>query len=120
MAAPKGHKRYGGRVAGTPNKSTINLSEIAERVGVDPFEILLLFAKGDYKALGYSEPIEQSIRAKCASDACQYLHSKKKALEVSGDPNAPIGIRVLTDADKKKATEEVNQVIATQRQGWRS
>lgn len=44
--------KTGGRVKGTPNKKTRDLFEIAERLDCNPFEVLLHFAKGDYKALG--------------------------------------------------------------------
>jgi hypothetical protein len=65
-------------------------------LGVDPFEILLLFAKGDWKGLGYksetvvkyshgnpykTDVITADHRLKAASEASQYLHPKRKAIE---------------------------------------
>lgn len=100
MATPKG-VRIGGRQAGTPNKSTVELQERARALGVDPFEILCLFAKGDYEALGYEKErvkaisefgtvyeltISPELRQKSAKDACEYIHSKRKAIEHSIDP----------------------------------
>lgn len=98
MGAPKGHPKYGGRKKGTPNKTALPLYQKAQELGVDPFVILLLFAKGDWKGLGYEsatkmrsgkngEVIYEDIigpdhRLKAAAEACQYLHSKRKAIEV--------------------------------------
>lgn len=87
-----------GRKPGSLNKSTLAIKETAKRLGVDPFEVVLLFAKGDWKALGYDsekqvvgysesgEAIEEYIiqpqlRAKCAIDAVQYLAPKLKSIE---------------------------------------
>jgi hypothetical protein len=107
MARPNndGRGRMGGRKKGTPNKDKIELLAKAQELGVDPFEVLLLFAKGDWKALGYDSEkyvasesdhgsiykwtIEPSVRAKCASEACQYLYAKRKAIEHSGEINNP-------------------------------
>lgn len=102
---PKGHPRYGGRQKGTPNKTKTPLKERADALGVDPFEVLLLFAKGDWKALGYESEkrriyskdivneehyIQPAIRAKAAAEACQYIYPKLKAIEHSGDPDKPV------------------------------
>lgn len=94
MAVPKG-QRYGGRQAGTPNRKTQELHELMDKVGCNPFEILILFAKGDYEALGYPKyffkqigenvieelSISPELRQKSAKDACEYLFSKRKAIE---------------------------------------
>jgi hypothetical protein len=68
-------------------------------LGVDPFEILLYFAKGDWKALGYDTPSTQSftsagieyedpiitpeLRLQAAKEACQYVLPKRKATEMT-------------------------------------
>lgn len=94
-------KRYGGRAKGTPNKNSIPLKEKAEELGVDPFEILLLFAKEDWKRLGYDARtkvsftnagiefeeyiIKPEMRMKAAAEACQYIHAKRKAIETTID-----------------------------------
>lgn len=99
---PKGIAKTGGRVKGTPNKATSTLEEKCRDFGVNPFEILLQFTKGDWKALGYESPsrisgyspsgdpffediIKPELRAKCAKDACEYIYSKKRAVEHSGE-----------------------------------
>jgi hypothetical protein len=94
-------KKSGGRAKGTPNKSALPLMEKAKELGCDPFEILCLFALGDWKALGYKEGhtftptqkgevierplITPELRSKAASEAAQYLYPKRKAIEHSGE-----------------------------------
>ena len=95
---PKGRK-FGGRKKGTPNKSIDPLKERAEKLKIDPFEILLLFANGDWESLGYPAAtfvkegstfvneelyIKPETRARAAAEACQYLHPKLKAIEHTG------------------------------------
>ncbi len=98
MAARHGHAKAGGRKKGTPNKKTEALLDKAKALGIDPFEVVLLFAKGDWKSLGYDNEcwfketaegevkmgyvIPPELRAKMAADACQYLHPKRKAIEI--------------------------------------
>jgi hypothetical protein len=86
-----------GRKKNTPNKVSIPLQELSQEMGVDPFEILLLFAAGDWKKLGYQQEIiikhgaqgvqneeyviQPHVRAKAAAEAAQYLYPKLKAID---------------------------------------
>lgn len=88
-----------GRKKGTPNKDKQTLRDKARQLGVDPFEILLLFASGDWERLGYEEKtrtqfskdgasyevdqISPELRKSSAADACSYIHPKLKAIEHS-------------------------------------
>lgn len=99
MPFKKGHTKTGGRRKGVPNKDSLPLHEKARELGVDPFRILLLFAKGDWEGLGYPSETEvrcgkggetyevdritSQQRLAAASDACQYLYPKRKAIEVN-------------------------------------
>lgn len=88
-----------GRPKGIPNRRTQELFEKAEELGVNPFEILLLFAKGDFNSLGYREyqhkqigdsvieelTISPELRQRAAEKACEYLYPKRKAVELSTD-----------------------------------
>ncbi len=101
MAFEKGHKKTGGRAKGTPNADSLPLEAKAKELKVDPFEVLLLFAAGDWKALGYETEqapssfsehgtvykytIDPSVRTKAAAEACSYLYAKRKALEVTSE-----------------------------------
>ncbi len=100
MPFEKGHKKSGGRKKGVKNKESVPLEEKSKELGINPFEILLLFAQGDWQKLGYESQkiikfgangveneeyiIPPSVRAKAASEACQYLYPKLKAIEHSG------------------------------------
>lgn len=118
MAARKGHKKSGGRAKGTPNKKVGVLVEKCEELGCDPFEILLLFAKGDWEGLGYEsgekvisvtkegheifgDVISPETRAKCAKEACEYIHPKRKAIEISNDGENGFRV-VIEDYQTKK------------------
>jgi hypothetical protein len=114
MAKAKGKTPGSGRKKGTPNKKTADLVDKANELGVDPFEILLLFAKGDWKTLKYPAEtfrkesaggvvnieyyIAPELRANCASRACEYLHPKRKAVEHSGKIEGESLAKQLMDA----------------------
>ena len=88
-----------GKPKGTKTKRTKEIEEITERLKVNPFEILCLFAKGDWKRLGYdnecyfSEGSEGSIkmgytitpdmRLVAAKEATKYLYAAKKSVDVT-------------------------------------
>lgn len=107
MPRPEG----AGRKKGTPNKNTAPLKMKAIELGIDPFEILLLFAKGDWKKLGYKNEmlftttqkgdvneeytIQPAVRARAAAEACSYLHSKRKAIEIVDDQGNRMAIPVV-------------------------
>lgn len=89
MARPKGAK----------NKHTFHAEELAAKLGVNPLEVLLRFAKGDWKGLGYDSSVEvkesatgetfakytitPELRAQCAEKACKYLFAAKGAIDVT-------------------------------------
>jgi hypothetical protein len=90
-----------GRTKGARSKSTMKQEEKARELGIDPFEVLLLFAAGDWKRLGYLtgtitkytkngdsyeiDRISPELRQKSAADACQYLLPKLKAIEIKSN-----------------------------------
>jgi hypothetical protein len=97
----KGHTNNpNGRPKGALNKASQEAKDIAERLGCKPFEVLCLFAMGDFAALGYSEyqtkvigkgaesttidelTISPELRQKSARDACKYLHPELRSVEV--------------------------------------
>ena len=106
--AAKGSKKSGGRRTGTPNKRSYDAQLLAEKMKVDPLKILLMFAKRDWKGLGYDSPqyvdsfsplngdplmkdvVTPDIQIKAASAAVKYLYSQKKAVKVSGPNGGPI------------------------------
>jgi hypothetical protein len=74
MAFAPGHKKFGGRQKGTPNKPTTDLFEICRAKGINVFEAML-----------DQIPLIQDPFAKLTAleKIDQYLYSKRKALEVS-------------------------------------
>lgn len=119
--ANKDGSKSGGRAKGTPNKEAINAQAIAEKLGCDPFEVLLLFAMGDWAELGYDEAervvsrgkygdivedtIPPALRARAASEACKYLYPQRKAMELkdSDGKNLPIVVLNLPKNGREKA-----------------
>lgn len=100
----KDGKKTGGRKPGTPNKPTQDLQTLANNMKICPFEILLLFAAGDWQALGYeSETYERygkdfsnsmlyitpETRVKAAGFAAEYLYPKRKSIELSDSRDEP-------------------------------
>lgn len=57
--ADKDGNKTGGRVKGTPNKSTQHIHEMARELGVDPMRVLLLTIRGDRRDLGYPDRVEE-------------------------------------------------------------
>jgi hypothetical protein len=126
MSFKPGHKRpeNAGRKKGTPNKLTQDLMAKCDELGVDPFEVLLHFAKGDWKTLGYEtetrlvstsehgdiyeNTITPELRAKAAKDACEYLFPKRKAIEHSGALD--MGIKNIVDDLTTKTEEELKKL----------
>lgn len=115
----KGFKS-GGRAKGVPNKSSQDLMNKANELGVDPFHILLLYAKRDWKGLGYDsetttkvlkdggtlevERITSDMQIECAREVCHYLYPKRKAIELSNEGGESDGFKiVIQDYSKKDA-----------------
>lgn len=116
MSVPGKTNNPNGRAVGSINKNRQALHDKAKELGVDPFEILLLFAKGDHERLGLKEytyktfgentveelTISPELRQKSAKDACEYLHAKLKSVEHSIDDETKKGL-TLAYANPKQA-----------------
>ncbi len=85
---PRGSKT-GGRKAGTPNKNSMVFHEALEKHGLDPGEALINIYREQmkiyetYKKKNDSEGMLSSLSAaeRTASNICQYVYPKKKAVE---------------------------------------
>lgn len=84
MAAPKGHKKWGGRQKGTPNKDTQALQDrIASKYpGWDPVEAMAEIAR--------DEQNDVMIRLAALKEVSQYIHPKRKAIEHTGKDGTPL------------------------------
>lgn len=110
----KGQKT-GGRQKGSANKRTQLVEEIAARFDIDPFEVLMMVAAGDWEGLGYDmkskisytnagiefeeDHIKLSDRVQAAKEASKYLYSQKQSVALStGDS----GIKIIVEDYLKK------------------
>lgn len=112
-----------GRKRGQPNKASLPLLEKARELGIDPFEILLKFAAEDWKGLGYPARtkisytsagiefeefiIKPELRGKCAAEACQYIHAKRKSIETTVDASLLEKVKEM----ESKSEEELVAII---------
>lgn len=104
MGFQKGHPGY--KKKGTINHRTAMAYEIINRLKVDPFEVLCLFAKGDWKTLGYQNEvyvketakgeytlgytITPEMRLQAAKEAVKYVYAQKKETEFTNQEIALI------------------------------
>lgn len=123
MAYPKGKKRppNAGRRAGTPNKKKECVAEICERLGFNPFELLIHVAKKDFKALGYDtaeltkmtkdggifseERINLDHRLKAAAQLTTHVAPVLKAIEHSGTVE-------VVDTERDALVEQMKLIAA--------
>jgi hypothetical protein len=68
MAAPKGHKRYGGRQKGVKNKATVDIKEALAPYGDQLIEGLVQL----------TQSADLPIRLKATETALAYIHGKPK------------------------------------------
>jgi hypothetical protein len=111
---PKGTPKppASGRKKGTRNKNSLPLLEKAQALGVDPFEILLHFAGGNWDKLGYENErdlsgaliIQPQVRMKAAGDACQYLYPRLKQVDatIKGDVLGDRPLEHMSDEELEK------------------
>jgi hypothetical protein len=117
MASNSGDKT-GGRKKDTPNKKSKDLIDLAEQMSVSPFEIMLHFASGNFKALGMKEyqikssgmgktyeelSILPEMRLNAAYKAAQFLHPKRKAIEIRQETSSKISFVTQDEFNKAKS-----------------
>lgn len=110
--------KTGGRQKGVLNKRNQFVEDIAARFKLDPFEVLMMVASGDWKGLGFEHQnkviigekagIEFSIeepnikladRVQAAKEAAKYLYSQKQAVALSTGES---GIKIVIEDYSKK------------------
>jgi len=106
-------QRFGGRSKGTPNKKTDEIRRlIQEACGADwdPVQAMALAAKrGGFEVwdpatnapavdpvtgLPVLQPIGDKTRASLHKEVSEYLHPKRRALEVTGEDGGPISFGI--------------------------
>lgn len=100
MAFQKGNP---GKAKGTKHTKTKLVEETAKRLGCDPFEILCLFALGDWSTLGFdkAEKLTPYMQLQAAGDACKYLYATKKSVELKNPEGEVFKVEVCDYTDKK-------------------
>jgi len=117
MPFQTGNTEGKGRPKGSKNKAVQVVEDLVTKLDVDPLEILMLFAKGDWKALGYKSEstiaytsagieyekltITPEHRINAATSAVKYIYSQKKAIELSNQAEADKFTITVTDYTKK-------------------
>lgn len=102
-----------GRPKGAKNKRNFQVEVIAANFELDPFEVLMMIATGDWKGLGYDgktkttftmngievEEDNVPIRERCnaARECCRYLYTQKHNIkhEMSDDEFKAVLIKRL-------------------------
>ena len=86
-----GHKKYGGRAAGTPNKSTQDLFAICEKHNVNVFEGMVMLAAQE------QDPKEKFERL---CKIAPYLYAQRKAVDVTA--NEESGFKIVIEDYRSK------------------
>lgn len=115
MGFKKGEPRpaNAGRKKGSVNQKTQDARALAERLGVDPLEILFHFASRNWKALGYSteyqtkvlkdggtlevERITPEMRLNAAKEAVRYVYPQTKAVELKNGTEDAQGFKIILE-----------------------
>ena len=123
-----------GRPKGSFSKERYLFQEKAAELGIDLFETLLRFAKGDWKALGYeaeSAPssigqfgtvykytIDPAVRLKAITEAMNYIAPKLRSIEVTGSDGGAIEVEstpilqgLLTNPETFDAVQKLADAI---------
>tara|TARA_R110000803_G_scaffold80954_1_gene146824 strand:+ start:861 stop:1175 length:315 start_codon:yes stop_codon:yes gene_type:complete len=86
-------KKYGGRVKGTPNKSTQSVNDKLAALGCDPIEGLVKLAVIGMESQDYE------LAFKCLKELAQYALPKRKAIEIDLEAHLSGEVEVLTDQE---------------------
>lgn len=86
-------KKYGGRVKGTPNKSTKSVTDKLAALGCDPIEGMARLAK-----IGMDEG-DYEMAHKNFKELAQYSVPKRKAVEVDLNAKVSADIDIMTDGE---------------------
>ena len=115
MAFEKGKPRpaNAGRKKGSVNQKTLDARAMAERLGIDPLEILFHFAARNWKALGYNseyqtkvlkdggtlevERITPEMRLNAAKEAVRYVYPQTKAVELKNGTEDAQGFKIILE-----------------------
>lgn len=95
-------KKNAGRKKGSLNKKTIALAKKLDDLGCDPIEGMVKLLNDKKKYIGVE--LEFAIYKELAG----YLYAKRRAVEVSGDPDNPLSFEMV----EPKTPQERKEMIA--------
>ena len=74
-------RKTGGRRAGTPNRKTQEISDLLASLGHNPIAAMVSIATNPKASL--------ELQGRMNAELAQYVYSKRKAVEVTGDESSP-------------------------------
>ena len=87
MSRPRGLPKTGGRVSGTPNRKTHELTEKLKELGCDPI--------GGLAGIAMDTKTAPELRVRCYAELAQYVYPKRKAVDLGlGKDGEPLKIVV--------------------------
>jgi len=86
MARPQGIAKTGGRVAGTPNKSTQAIMERLESLDCDPIKGMAEIAR--------DPATDPQLKVRCYAELAQYVHAKRKAVDIAAAEGMEVVVRI--------------------------
>ncbi len=92
---PLGLPKTGGRKKGTPNKSTLAISEKLADLGCDPIAILARICMNE------KSPLDARIR--CAIELSSYLYPKRRPLE-NVEPQRSCEVKTIVEHEQVGGT----------------
>lgn len=114
-----------GRKKGTPNKNTFELrAAIAAACGADwdPLVAMSRIGKtgfadryepdeetGGLKFVGFL-PVSEKTRSSCLKEVSEYIHAKRKAVELSGPDGDPMQMTLHNDLKAQDALQSLKQL----------
>lgn len=93
-----------GRKQGSVNAQTKWIRNLCEKLGVDPFSVLALVAKGDKKALGV-RTIPLALRLRAAIELASYLAPKLAAVRIDGNIKQEVKVRGVIEVPERLSPE---------------
>lgn len=120
LRGPKPGERPSGRQKGTPNRRTADLkAAVAAACGEDYDPVVGMARIDKFGLIDVYDPVTRQLvdvipvdpvlRQRCAKEVAEYLHPKRKAIDISTPPGEEINIRISNDV---QASENMKRMLA--------
>jgi hypothetical protein len=87
-------KKTGGRAKGTPNRKTVEITELLAALECDPVEGMARIAMDDANA--------PELRGRMYAELAQYLYPKRRATEIRTDDGPTVQFQFFADPEPPK------------------